>query len=235
MSTLTKERSTRHAAARRSPAAARPATELPAAGLPGVELPGVELSAGDHPAADDGPAGLVTSCLAGDDRAWRQLVERFSPLVWTIARSHRLSLADCQDVYQLTWLRTVQYLGKLRAPEMFGQWITTTARRESLKCIERNRKHVPVGDSLLLDRPTAGADQPDEALVRYAGHSVVRSAFRKLPPRDQKLLGVLMVDPAPSYDEVSRELGLPRGSIGPLRRRALTRLRALLPEVAVLT
>jgi len=49
------------------------------------------------------------------------------------------------------------------------------------------------------------------------------------------LLGVLMVDPAPSYDEVSRELGLPRGSIGPLRRRALTRLRALLPEAALLT
>lgn len=200
-----------------------------------LSSPAGDPPAGGDPAAGDSVAGLVTRCLAGDDRAWRQLVERFSPRVWTIARSHRLSLADCQDVYQLTWLRTVQYLGKLRAPEMFTQWITTTARRESLKCIERNRKHVPVGDSMLLDRPSAAADQPDDVLVRYGGHSGVRSAFRKLPPRDQKLLGVLMVDPAPSYDEVSRELGLPRGSIGPLRRRALTRLRALLPEAALLT
>ncbi len=54
------------------------------------------------------------------------------------------------------------------------------------------------------------------------------AAFRKLPPRDQALLGVLMADPAPSYDEASRILGVPIGSIGPMRQRALARLRGML-------
>ena len=171
---------------------------------------------------------LVAACLAGDDQAWCTMVERLSPLVWTIARSHRLSPADCQDVYQLTWMRAVQHLHKLRSPDRLADWITTAARRECLKHIERSRRHVPVGDSPLLEAPRPDADLPDDAVMRRARNGEVLAAFRTLPPRDQALLGVLMADPPPSYDEASRILGLPRGSIGPLRQRALAKLRDLL-------
>jgi DNA-directed RNA polymerase specialized sigma24 family protein len=37
-----------------------------------------------------------------------------------------------------------------------------------------------------------------------------------------------MADPAPSYAEISDELGVPVGSIGPTRARCLARLRVLL-------
>jgi RNA polymerase sigma factor (sigma-70 family) len=175
---------------------------------------------------------LVAACQAGDEQAWRTLVDRFSPLVWTVARSHHLSFADCQDVYQTTWLRAVQHLDKLRSPERMAAWITTAARRECLKHIKRNRSYVPVGDSTMLEESESDADRPDDLVVRRAYHAEVLAAFRKLPERDQMLLGVLTADPAPSYDEISRLLDLPRGSIGPQRQRALARLRALLPVVA---
>jgi DNA-directed RNA polymerase specialized sigma24 family protein len=42
------------------------------------------------------------------------------------------------------------------------------------------------------------------------------------------LLELLMADPPASYIEISSQLGLPVGSIGPTRRRCLERLRVLL-------
>jgi len=49
-----------------------------------------------------------------------------------------------------------------------------------------------------------------------------------LPRRWQRLLELLMADPPSSYTEISDELGIPVGSIGPTRGRCLARLRALL-------
>ena len=177
---------------------------------------------------DYDPDSLVAACVAGDQQAWHTLVERLSPLVWTIARSHRLSPADCQDVYQLTWMLAVQHLHQLRSPDRLAAWLTTTARRECLRQIDRSRRHVPVGDSALLDAPGPHADLPDDVVARRERNDQVLAAFRKLPPRDQALLGVLMADPAPSYDQASRILGLPIGTIGPRRQRALARLRGML-------
>jgi DNA-directed RNA polymerase specialized sigma24 family protein len=57
---------------------------------------------------------------------------------------------------------------------------------------------------------------------------MVREAMGHLPSRWQRLLELLMADPPASYAEISDELGLPVGSIGPTRGRCLARLRALL-------
>ena len=55
----------------------------------------------------------------------------------------------------------------------------------------------------------------------------VRPAFRGLPSRAQVLLNLLLGDGAASYREISEELGMPIGSIGPTRQRCLDRLRTL--------
>jgi DNA-directed RNA polymerase specialized sigma24 family protein len=49
-----------------------------------------------------------------------------------------------------------------------------------------------------------------------------------LPSRSQRLLELLMADPPASYTEISDQLGLPIGSIGPTRGRCLERLRLVL-------
>jgi RNA polymerase sigma factor (sigma-70 family) len=177
---------------------------------------------------------LVRACTTGDEEAWRVIVETLSPLVWTVARSHRLQPTDCQDVYQATWMRAVQHLHKLHSPDRITSWIVTAARRESLKHIQRSPRHVLVADDGVFDSaghgqsPGHGQEAPDAIVVRQAGNAEVAAALRKLPSRDQELLGMLMEDPPRSYNEVSRAMGIPRGSVGPLRQRALSRLRALL-------
>jgi DNA-directed RNA polymerase specialized sigma24 family protein len=54
---------------------------------------------------------------AADDRAvWYEIVERYSPLVWSICLQHRFDREDADDVGQSVWLRLVEKLGSLRDP-----------------------------------------------------------------------------------------------------------------------
>ena len=48
------------------------------------------------------------------------------------------------------------------------------------------------------------------------------------PTSGPRLLEMLMADPPVAYADISDELGVPVGSIGPTRQRSLARLRVLL-------
>ena len=63
-------------------------------------------------------ATLVQRVREGDQAAWDDLVARFSPMIWNIARSYRLSKSDAADVSQTTWLRLVEHLDR-------GRWLLT--------------------------------------------------------------------------------------------------------------
>ena len=87
---------------------------------------------------------------------------------------------------------------------------------------------VPGGDDLALNDVVAHEPEIDEQLLADERAKVVREALARLPWRWQRLLELLMADPPASYAEISDELGLPVGSIGPTRGRCLARLRMLL-------
>jgi DNA-directed RNA polymerase specialized sigma24 family protein len=65
----------------------------------------------------------------------------------------------------------------------------------------------------------------DEDLLRRERHKALRDGLVELRPAHRELLVLLSADPPPSYDQISERLGIPRGSIGPTRSRALAELR----------
>jgi RNA polymerase sigma factor (sigma-70 family) len=173
------------------------------------------------------PAGavarLVELAAAGNERAWNTIADEFAGLVWAATRAHRLDDADAADVVQATFARLVEHIGRLQQPERVGAWLATTARRECLSVLRQRTRVVPMGDAL----PDPVADQPehDSALFAEERDASLWAAFERLRPSDQALLRLLMADPAPSYEEIHAALGMPIGSIGPTRARALERLR----------
>ena len=180
----------------------------------------------------DDTGDLVRGAAGGDEAAWRGLVARFSGLVWAVARAHRLANADAADVFQTTWLRLAEHIGRIEHPERVGAWLATAARRECLQSLRSAAKTTPTDDMDRLDiTPDVGnpteeavlaAEQEREDAERAAE---LRRAFGRLPGRCRELLRVLMASPPPSYAEVAAALGLPLGSIGPTRGRCLQRLR----------
>ncbi|WP_129666749.1 RNA polymerase sigma factor [Phytoactinopolyspora endophytica] len=166
---------------------------------------------------------LVEACLSDDEQAWRDLVHRFAPLVWSIARAHRLSAADCEDVSQATWVRLWRTLKQLREPDRLGEYLSVIARRESLRYLESVARHRP-GYHDVATLPTADpAPSAESMLVTKERSAELTRALLRLPPRCQHMIA-LLVD-ARSYDQIATALDLAEGSVGPIRRRCLEHLR----------
>src|SRR3954454_14355475 len=86
-------------------------------------------------------ADLVARCRDGDQRAWDELVSRFSRYVYAItSRVYRLSQHDAEDVFQDVFARTFEHLDALRDDAAVRPWIATLTRR---LCVDKLRSGRP--------------------------------------------------------------------------------------------
>jgi RNA polymerase sigma factor (sigma-70 family) len=173
-------------------------------------------------------AQLVRLAADGDLRAWEQLVERYGRLIWSITVEFRLVESDAADVTQTTWLRLFEHIGRLEHPDRVASWLASTSRHECLRHVAARKRIVLGHDDDDLTSVVAQDPEVDERLLADERAQVVRTALTRLPKRHQRLLEMLMADPPASYADISDELGLPIGSIGPTRGRCLARLRVIL-------
>jgi RNA polymerase sigma factor (sigma-70 family) len=181
---------------------------------------------------DDGFSitALVGAAVEGDQAAWSEIVERYSPLLVGVLRQCGLTAAETEDVAQTVWLRLVEHLDGLREPRALPMWIITTGRREAWRQIAVGRRvqlRDPASEGWI--RLAVIEDPTDEDLIREERKQALFAGLAELGARDRALLLMLMEDPPPSYVEVSRRTGIPIGGIGPTRSRALARLRRTVP------
>ena len=180
----------------------------------------------DRPSDDSVVIDLVACARGGDTSAWDALVERYTPLIWSICRKYRLGNADADDVRQTVWLHLVGQLGKIREPAALPGWLATTTRRECGRLVRAARgPHAVIYALDAENMPDERADAAEQEVLAAERHAALREAFTHLPPAYQRLIAMLTVDPPVPYAEISATLGMPIGSIGPTRSRCLDRMR----------
>ena len=142
--------------------------------------------------------------------------------------------ADADDVGQSVWLRLVDQMDRVRDPAALPGWLATTTRRECLRVLRATQgpyaTMYPLDFESMPDRQTQLADQDLLAAERQAA---LREAFTQLPADGQQLIAMLIADPPVPYAEISAQLGIPIGSIGPNRSRYLDKMRRH-PAIAAL-
>ncbi len=184
--------------------------------------------------ADSLVRDLVARARSGDKQAWDALVERYAPLIWSICRRHRLGRADANDVSQSVWLRLVGQLDRIREPAAIPGWIATTTRRECIRVLSAAQgPHATVRALDVESFPDQRARTSDQELLAAERHAALREAFSQLPSHGQQLLTLLIADPPVPYADISAQLGIPVGSIGPTRSRYLDKMRRH-PAIAAL-
>ena len=162
---------------------------------------------------------------AGDDATWQATVRRYEGVLRSAARVVLRSDSDVDEAVQRTWVLLLRNAGRINDPRCLPGWLSTTARREALAILRAQQRAVPsedVADRVAPDDRDMAAALMDEELRRALDRAV-----ETLPETQRRIVRALLREPE-SYDALSQELGIPRGSLGPLRGRAVKALRAQL-------
>jgi RNA polymerase sigma factor (sigma-70 family) len=161
-----------------------------------------------------------------------ELADRYAGLLYGIGRRYRLTPEECDDAAQSTWLALCQNAEHIRDPQCVAGWLATTMRRFSAAALRSRYRELPTSDSMdVSPRVDAPADVADTVAARHTTFRLYQ-AIGQLPDRERRLIR-LQLDPAQrGYAQISRTIPMPIGSVGPVRGRALRRLRTLLHDLA---
>jgi RNA polymerase sigma factor (sigma-70 family) len=181
---------------------------------------------------------LVTDLVAragnGEKQAWDALVERYSPLIWSICRRHRLGDADVGAVGQSIWRQLACQLDEVRDPGALADWLAAAAWRECGNARSAGGLQIAGKAAGARHQPGPQVRTAEEERLTADRHATLREAFSRLSPCCQRLLTLLIDEPPLPDGEISARLGISAGGVGPTRSRCLEKLRRD-PAIAALT
>lgn len=181
----------------------------------------------------DGPSTseIFEQAIAGDEEAWKTLVDRLSPAIWGAVRSIGLNRAQSEDVFGIVWLRLLDKHDNIRDPERLAGWLYTTARNEALAIVRANNR---LSGTELIDLPDIDDRGPGAAVEKASMTELMWAGLNELDERCRRLLRLVTAVPKVPYSVIADHLDMKVGSIGPTRERCLQKLRATTPVQALL-
>ncbi len=186
-------------------------------------------------------AATVAQILAGDQEAFRILVERHSHSIFRLAYRMTGNEHDAEDVVQETFLRAYRRLGQFESRSNFGTWlyrVTVNCALDLLRKKERQEKDLlqPSPDEADGSDPLATfpapEPTPERLLLSAEVQRKVDSALAELSVRERAAF-VLRHFEGKSIEEISRVLGLRTSAAKNTVFRAVKKLRQALQPVAV--
>lgn len=184
---------------------------------------------------------VVARVKAGDQDAFRHLVERHSRGVFRLAYRLTGHEQDAEDVVQETFLRAFRQIRRFEARSSFATWlyrITVNCSHDLLRQRPRAGMRPSLDDPDLgleagLADGTASADPLRELASRQIDERV-RSAMRELSDQERSAF-VMRHFEGLSIDEIGRALDLKTSAAKHSIFRAVQKLRRALDPVAELS
>lgn len=176
---------------------------------------------------------LLKRCRKGDQTAWDELVDRYQRLIYTIPRRAGLTDEQAADVFQDVFLTLFQKIDEIEQPERIRSWIVTTAKFKTWGIIRGSKGfHSPETEEEMESEMASLTDRSplaDDLLIELEEQHLIRSALKKLEERCQRIITLIYLrEPAASYAEVGKAIGVGETSISPLRSRCLKKLGKIL-------
>lgn len=168
---------------------------------------------------------LYAAAVAGDAAAFDELYTQLKDLVWWAIRNAGVSGADAEDVFQSTWAKFVENLGRHHNPGAIKGWLVAVARN---RCIDMGRVS---GRTVPVEALMAVADDdfpPDEAAIHALDVEALEAVLAELSERERQL--VAMWAHGASYREMDLAIGIPAGSVGPTMARCRDKLAEKMKE-----
>ena len=156
---------------------------------------------------EDDEAGAVARTLAGDRRAYGEIVDRYQRVLFNVALRMVNHREDAQDIVQAALVKAYEKLGTYDPRRKFFSWIYRITVNECLNHLARRRR----GDHDASWTEAAGPSQ-EEDLDRQQTERMIGLALLELPA-DHRGVIILRHFIHLSHHEMSRILEVPEKTV----------------------
>lgn len=188
---------------------------------------------------------LIPRIMAGEERAFSQLVARYHARLVRLAQSFVHTTASAEEMAQETWLAVLAGLDRFEQRSRFKVWLFRILSNRAKSCAQREARSVPFSTFDSPDGDTDGASladlftlegrwrspvqewehkTPEKLLLSTETQRVLQNGIQLLPPAQRAVLLMRDVEGL-AADEVCSLLGLTDANQRVLLHRARTALR----------
>ncbi len=166
---------------------------------------------------------LIEAVLAGDERAFRPLIESCSSLVYTSILKILRDPNASEDIAQEAFLQAFLSLDKFRMESSFSTWLVRIAVNKALDHLRREKARPPSQELMdaLLDE---NAPNPEATLLKEEMIWQLREEVQKLPPIYRKVIYEYYFNRL-SYREIAAKEGISEKTVESRLYRARNMLR----------
>jgi RNA polymerase sigma factor (sigma-70 family) len=177
----------------------------------------------------DGKLRLVERILAGETRAFEELVRDHQRLVGHIVFRMISDPGDREDISQDVFMKVYRSLSRFRGDSKLSTWIATIAYHRCYDYLN-SRKIQPVDDSFddtIANIPDENST-PEQKIESNDISVLLKSEIEMLPPQARTIITLFHLDEC-SYEEIGKIMNLPEGTVKShlFRSRRLLRKRLL--------
>jgi RNA polymerase sigma-70 factor, ECF subfamily len=177
---------------------------------------------GSHTAEAD----LIEAAKAGDQEAFRHLVERYQGAVYNLAYRMLGSPEEAEDAAQEIFVRLYRQLGRYDPERKFSTWTLAIATNYCIDQLRRRRMQLVPLENIIPWARARDAGPEGEALSRESRDEVQR-LLKDLPEKYRAPL-VLRYWEELSCAEIAEILGVPEGTVKTQIHRARKALGKML-------
>jgi RNA polymerase sigma-70 factor, ECF subfamily len=176
-------------------------------------------------------AVLVREAQQGDMDAFESLVRRYQHRVYALCRRLTGAHQSADDLAQETFIKAYFALARFDAQWPLYPWLRKIAVNSGLNYLKARSRERSLEEGSLGKRAPSAAkgDDPEERLERAEFQARLDWAVESLPA-DQKSVFVLRFHESLSYEEISRTLDLPLGTVMSRLNRARQKLKDILAD-----
>ena len=185
---------------------------------------------------EDSDAVAVARARAGDQDAFRMLVERHSIRLFQLVYRMTGNEQDAEDMVQETFLRAYKQLNRFESRAGFGTWLHRIAANCSLDLLRKRKREDEPVDAVQLESeepvPTLSsqAPPPDDQVFHLEVQQKVEAVLEQLTPMERTAF-VLRHFEGRSIEEIARALGTGPSATKQSIFRAVQKMRRALNPV----
>jgi RNA polymerase sigma-70 factor, ECF subfamily len=184
-------------------------------------------------ALEDGD--LIRRSIDGDERAFRQIVDRYESTVAGVVMGMLGRGAEADDVGQEVFVRFFRAMDRFRGDSSLGTYLTRIAINQSLKALKKRQRwydrFLSRDVSEIHEDPPSDRDVVEDVEL-FERATQLRAALEELSP-DHRAVIVLRVMEGYSTRETSDMLGVPEGTVMSRLKRGLEKMRLLIETRAI--